>query len=495
MSVALQIPEDDATLRKLIEALSASKHNQDISQARAGLLGYCQMMQPGFQEPPHVKLIASKLEAVERGEIKRLIICMPPRSGKSFVASKTFPAWYLGRSPTKFVIHCAYGQELAEDYGRDVRNQLLDPMYSEIFPDVRISEDSASIRRFHTTKSGVYFAVGVGSAITGRGAHLLLVDDPIKDAQEADSETARRTVQNWYRQVAYTRLMPGGAIVVISTRWHEDDLVGWLVANDTDSEWDIVNLPAMAEEGDILGREEGAALWPDFFPIEVLERTKKSIGPRAWGALYQQRPAAEDGNIFKRQWFKLWEKPAPPNCEYVLQSYDTSYGTKSDAGDFTAIQTWGVFRHEGDFAAILLQAFQERLSYPDLRRKALELHKKHNPDLVLIEGKASGHSLISDLRRAGVLNIIPYNPEREKTVRAWAVAPILEAGRVFVPAEKFWAEDLIRQATAFPHGKYDDQVDCMTQALMRLTTGYFLQHPDDPRDEDLEETTSYRGYW
>ena len=495
MSAALKLPDSDEKLRQLIEVLTATKRNQDVLKAREGLLGYCSLMQPGFIEARHVKRIVEKLEAVERGDIKRLMICMPPRSGKSFVISKSFPSWYLGRNPTKFVIHTAYGQELAEDYGREVRNQLIDPAYADVFPTVRISDDSASIRRFHTNQGGVYFAVGAGSAIAGRGANLMVIDDPVKDAADADSELQRRNLQTWYRSVAYTRLMPGGAIVLVSTRWHEDDLCGWLLANQEEGEWDLLNLPAIAEEGDALGRAEGEALWPEFFPLEVLEKTKKNVGPRAWSALYQQRPAAADGNIFKRPWFQVWDKPAPPACEYVIQSYDTSYGSKSDAGDYSAIQTWGIFRNNGQYNAILLQALNERLPYPDLRREAHRLYKKHNPDIVIIEAKASGQSLISDLRRSGVLNIVPFNPERDKVTRAHSVAPLLESGCVWVPQDKFWAEEVVNQATAFPTGRHDDQVDAMTQALLRLKTGFFLQHPDDPKDEEDTDDKPRRYYW
>lgn len=498
MGAALRLPKDDEALRKLVEVLTATKRNQDVQNARNSLLGFCEMMQPGFKNPAHVQLIISKLEAVERGEIKRLMINMPPRHGKTFVISQTFPAWYLGRNPNKFVIHCAYGQELAEDYGRSVRNQFLDPLFADVFPDVKMSDDSASIRRFHTNHRGVYFAVGAGSAITGRGAHILAGDDLLKDAAEADSETHRRGLQTWWRQVARTRLMPGGAIVLVGTRWREDDIYGWIIENDGKEKWDIVNLPALAGEDDILGREPGEALWPDpdiGYPKAVLEELKHEVGPRAWSALYQQSPTQEDGNIFKRPWFKIWDKPAPPSCEYVIQSYDTSYGSKSDAGDFSAIQTWGIFKNNGQYNAILLQAMNERLAYPDLRREAHRLHKKHNPDIVIIEAKASGQSLISDLRRSGVLNIVPYNPERDKVTRAHAVAPLLEAGCVWMPQDKFWAEEVINQATSFPNGRYDDQVDAMTQALLRLKTGFFLQHPDDPADEDDDDDKKRRYYW
>jgi predicted phage terminase large subunit-like protein len=416
----------------------------------------------------------------------------------TYVISQTFPAWYLGRNPTKFVIHCAYGQDLAEDYGRSVRNIVIDPDYRDVFADVKMAEDSGSIRRFHTTHKGVYFAVGVGSAISGRGAHLLVGDDLVKDAAEADSEPTRRALQTWWRQVARTRLMPGGAIVLVGTRWREDDIYGWIIENDGKHRWEVIDLPAIANENDVLGRAPGEALWNDAeigYPIAALNELKNDVGPRAWAALYQQSPVQEDGNIFKRPWFKIWDKPSPPACDYVIQSYDTAYGARMDAGDFSAIQTWGVFKHNGQHNAILLQALNERLSFPDLRRKAKDLYKKHNPDIVVIEAKASGQSLISELRRSGVLNIVPYNPDRDKTARAHAIAPLVESGCVWMPQDRFWAEDVINQATSFPNARHDDQVDAMTQALLRLKTGFFLRNPDDYAEEEPDEDAQRRRYY
>lgn len=272
--------------------------------ARNNLLSYAIGQWEGYKPASHHQLIAEKLEAVERGDIKRLMIFMPPRHGKSQLASEFFPAWYMGRNPDKYIITATYSQELAEDFGRKVRNQLQDSIHQVTFPDCHIASDSTSSKRFGTVEKGTYFAVGAGASITGRGAHLLLIDDPIKGREEADSETMRRKLKDWYQSVAYTRLMPEGAIVVIQTRWHEDDLAGWLLKEHEHERWDVIDLSAINKEGD--------ALWPEQYPLSALEKIKETIGERDWSALYQQRPVVDGGNILKKKWWRVW--PEDKKC-------------------------------------------------------------------------------------------------------------------------------------------------------------------------------------
>lgn len=500
LTASLQIPTSDTQkLGQLLQGMRTLKRKSDIANARTDLLTYLKVMQENFQTPAHVKLIVEKLEAVERGEITRLCISMPPRHGKSFTASESFPAWFLGRNPKKYVIAATYAQELAEDFGRKVRNQIMDPTFSEIFPDVAVSPDSQSIKRFHTTQDGVYFAVGAGSAITGRGAHVLLIDDPIKGDKEADSEIERKNLIEWYKSVAYSRMMPGNsAIVIIATRWHEDDLIGWVTRETAHEGWEILNLPAIANDNDPLGRAEGEALWDDpvyGYPLNRLLKIKGTAGKRVWSSLYQQSPVADDGNIFKRADFQIWEEPQPPNVAYILQSYDTAY-EDSKRADPSAIQTWGIFYKDGFANAILLTAMAATLEFPELLTKAKKLYKDQRPDSVIIESKASGASLIQTLRQAGI-PVIKYVPDRDKVARAWSVSALFEAGLIWVPKEKAWAESLVNQAMAFPNGKNDDQVDAMTQALIRLKEIGMLVMPDrvELEDEDEREERPKKFYW
>lgn len=491
-------------LTRLVEHLGTTiSTNVLVGKARDELLSYAKLVYPEYQTPSHIRLLAQKLEAVERGEIRRLIINMPPRHGKTQLASEVFPAWFLGRNPAQYIIAATYAQELANDYGRKVRNQFLDPLFQEVFPGVILSEDSQSAIRFALRQRGVYFSVGVGGPITGRGAHLLIIDDPVKGREEADSAIQRAALIAWYRSVARTRLMPGGRIIIINTRWHEEDLAGWVQKHTPHEGWEVLSLPAQAEDNDILGRKRGEWLWPEAFSAKEYEDLKRT-NAREWNALYQQRPTAEEGNIFKRENWRIWRQrhPAtgrimPPECEYVIQSYDTAYSEKT-AADPTAVTTWGVFRDEDDVPnVILLSALNERWEYPRLRKEVVELYKKFLPDTCIIETKMSGLSLMQDMRRAGV-PVVGYNPGKgdDKVNRANSILALFEQGRVWVPEGKQWADELMEQAAAFPNGRHDDLVDSMTMALKRLKDGYFLTLIEDRQaEEDQDDRLRRRAYW
>ena len=472
-------------MQVLDDKLSAEK-------AQHTLLDYAQHLQTSYLRPPHIEFLAEKLEAVERGDITRLAISMPPRHGKSELASNFFPSWFLGRNPDKYVIFSTYAQELADDFGRKVRNTMRDERFSQVFSNVQLDDTSQSARRFGTNKLGTYFAVGAGGAITGRGAHLLIVDDIIKGREDADSTAIRRSVTDWYKSVAYTRLMPGGRIVIVGTRWHEADLLGFVLEEATHEPWEVINLPAIADEDDQLGREQGEALWPEQFPLERLIEIKKTVGSREWAALFQQSPSAEDGNIFKRFWWQWWEDSEPPDCDFILQSYDTAFSSSRDA-DYTAVQTWGVFEKDDKPCAILLSCLNERLEYPQLREKAVDLYKRWQPDTVLIEKKASGQSLLQDLRRSGI-PVTDYTPDRDKVARAHSIAPMVESGQIYLPRGKYWADDFLNQCSSFPNGRRKDMVDAFTQAIIRLKNGYFLHYLNEIEDE-TEFKSKKRYYW
>jgi predicted phage terminase large subunit-like protein len=489
MQTAEQIDKISA-LQQAINRLSVLEKHDKV---QGSLLEYAKFQMPEYQTPAHIKLLAHKLEEVERGNIKRLAIFMPPRHGKSQLTSQFFPAWYLGRNPSKFVIATTYAQDLADDFGRSVRNQIQDEDYNRIFNDCTLSKDSSSVRRFHTTGSGVYYAVGAGGAITGRGAHLLLIDDPIKGREDADSDAMRSNLIDWYRSTAYSRLMPGGSIILIQTRWHEDDLAGWILRETSHEPWEVVELPAVLDEkaSKILKRPKGQALWPEAYDKKRLEEIKKTAGSREWNSLYMQRPSAEEGNILKRYWWKEWTEDNPPECNYILQSWDTAYTVKSTS-DYSAVTTWGIFEHNGIQNAILLSARRERWEFPELKSEAIKLYNEFKPDVVLIEAKASGWSLIQELQRAGI-PITPFNPKRaDKKTRAHSVTPLFESGRVWYPSSKYWAEDVINQCAQFPSSNYDDLVDSTTQALMRLRQGLFVEHP---QDIPLEPSAPTGSYW
>ena len=489
--VSSSVGEKVAKIEMLVHRL---KEMEGREKARESLLGYAKFQMESYLTPPHIKVLASKLEAVERGEIKRLAIFMPPRHGKSILSSEFFPAWYLGRNPKNFIICSTYGQELADDFGRKVRNQLQDPRYQEIFPDVGLATDSSSMRRFNTSKGGVYYAVGAGSAITGRGAHLLLIDDPIKGREDADSDAMRSNLLDWYRSTAYTRLMPGGSVVLIQTRWHEDDLAGWVLKETEHEGWEVIEFPAIMDKraAKLLKKKEGDALWDEAYPLTRLSDIKKTLGSREWASLYAQKPSVEEGNIMKRWWWKTWKKDKPPHCDYVLQSWDTAY-TSNKTSDYSACTTWGIFMDENNVAnAILLGSRRDRWEFPELKRMAVELYNQHNPDLIIIEAKASGWSLVQELSRMGI-PITPYNPKKQdKKSRVHSITPILESGKVWAP-DKDWAEDVIAQCASFPNSKNDDLVDSTSQALLRLRQGWFVQHHQDYVPQ--QKTGSTGSYW
>lgn len=421
------------------------------------LIAYAAYQWPGYRDARHHRLIARKLEAVERGEIDRLMIFMPPRHGKSMLASEFFPAWYLGRNPDHYVVAATYGQELADDFGRKVKNQLSDPLYQGIFPSVTLADDSKSSKRFHvngsdgglehlTTQRGAYYAVGVGGPLTGRGAHLMLIDDPIKNREDADSEIVRKKLKDWYTSTAYTRLMPGGKIIVIQTRWHEDDLSGWLLKEHPDEGWDVVDLAATDDA-------ETVALWPEQYDIKALLRIKSAISARDWSALYQQRPSPEEGTYFQRDWFKTWAvKPAHLNI------YGTSdYAVTDGGGDFTVHRIWGV-DSLGDLYR--LDGWRGQTTADVWIEKKLDLIKRYKPFAWFGEAgvihKAIEPMLKSRMRERNVYCRMEWLPSiADKPTRARGFQARAASGRVY-----FEAGADIDEHLKFPAGKNDDDVDC-----------------------------------
>jgi predicted phage terminase large subunit-like protein len=414
----------------------------------------------------HLHLLCTKLEAVERGEIRRLMVFMPPRHGKSEVVSKKFPAYFLGKNPHKEVIISSYSADLAMDFSRISRNTLKE--WGEGLWNVNLAKDSGAVGRWgiEGTRGGLT-AAGVGGPITGRGAHVAIIDDPFKNWQDAASKTIRDNVYDWYRSTLRTRLAPNGAIILVMTRWHEDDLAGRLLEeskNGTGEKWEVVSLPAVAEEEDVLGRKEGDVLWPERFHPNEYADIKKAVGTRLWISLYQQRPSPDEGQIFRRNWWKFY-KQAPSSFDEILQSWDCTF-KESDNSDFVVGQVWGKIGAD----RYLLDQVRARMDFPATITAIRSMTAKWpQASSILVEDKANGPAVIATLERE-IYGIIPINPEGGKIVRAQAVSPQIESGNVFLPDPSIanWVHDYLEEFAAFPNGAHDDMVDSTTQALNRL---------------------------
>jgi predicted phage terminase large subunit-like protein len=397
------------------------------------------------------------MEAIERRDIRRLVISMPPRHGKTELASIRFAPWYLGRNPTHNVIQSTYSGEFAEDNGRKTRGLVGSPEYRAFF-GFGLDQSSKAVSRWQTELGGAYFAVGVGGPLTGRGANVLLIDDPHKNRQEAESQTMRDRVWDWFASTAYTRLEKNGIAIIIMTRWHEDDLVGRVLNGP--EHWEQLVLPAVAEVDEEY-RAEGEPLWPEKYDRQALAQIRETVGGREWASLYQQRPSAAEGNVFQRDWFRFYSEP--PAFKRIVQSWDTAFKAGQD-NDRSACTTWGI----ADDGYYLLDCWAERVEFPDLKRQVQMLADKWHPHDILVEDKASGQSLLQELRRDTRLPLLAVKVDKDKLARAYAVTPLFESGNVRVPASAAWMADYIDELASFPAGAHDDRVDSTTQALERM---------------------------
>ncbi|TXH52119.1 MAG: hypothetical protein E6Q97_16835 [Desulfurellales bacterium] len=418
--------------------------------ARRSLIPFTEYTLPKYQAAAHHVLIAEKLEAVARGDIKRLMINMPPRHGKSELASRRFPAWLLGQRPDAELVVASYNQEKAAEFGYEVRSIVSSPEYGALFP-VRLMDDSRAAHRWNTDAGGSFRAVGVGTALTGRGADVLLIDDPIKDDEEADSQLRRDRIWSWYMSVGYTRLSPGGSIVVIQTRWHEDDLTGRLLAEQArgGDEWDILELPAIGSSGD--------ALWPQRYPLEVLKQYQRVMTPRYWAALYQQRPAPEEGAFFKREWFRSYDE-APKH----LTIYGASdYAVTDGGGDYTVHIVVGV---DPDDNIYVLDVWRQQTSSDKWIEAWLDLVRDRRPLLWAEEQgqivKSIGPFLDKRMREAKVYcRREQFTSASDKPTRSRSIQARASMGKVYLPAKAPWLADFLSELMMFPAGKHDDQVD------------------------------------
>ena len=463
-----------------------------IEACQNDFLSFVKAIWPEFIAGPHHQIIAEKFQRVADGSLKRLIINMAPRHTKSEFASYLLPAWFIGQNPGMKIIQATHTTELAVSFGRKIKNLLEREDYTEIFPEATLSADSKASGRWDTSRGGMYYAVGVGSNLAGRGGDLIIIDDPHSE-QTAMSASGFDNDWDWYTGGPRQRLQPGGAIILVMTRWSQKDLTGQLIKkmgqDPKADQWEIVELPAMMDD------EEPC--WPEFWSKDDLERVRASIPPSKWNAQYQQRPTGEENAIIPREWWKRWEKREVPSLEYVIQSYDTAF-SKKETADYSAITTWGVFRPEeagGPPALILLDSKKGRWDFPELKEVAYENYQFWEPDTVIIEAKASGTPLTQELRNMGI-PVVNFSPSRgtDKVSRVHSVSPMFEAGMVYATDDPF-ADEMIEEVAAFPNGEYDDLVDSMTQALMRYRQGNFVSLPSDDWDIDEEKYTRVRAYY
>jgi predicted phage terminase large subunit-like protein len=482
---------------KLGELIAAREEITITAQAKLDFMTYVNYVWPNFIYGAHHKKMAAAFERVARGECKRLIINMPPRHTKSEFASYLLPAWFLGNFPDKKVIQTSHTAELAVGFGRKVRNLVDSDVYKDIFPDVALQSDSKAAGRWATNKGGDYFAIGVGGAVTGKGADLLIIDDPHSEQEATLAETNPEVydkTHEWYTSGPRQRLQPGGAIVIVMTRWSKRDLTGQVLksaAQRSGEEWEVIEFPALLPSG--------RPLWPEFWSIKELTALKTELPNGKWMAQYMQQPTSDVSAIIKREWWKIWESDTPPFCEFLIQSWDTAF-LKTERSDYSACTTWGVFYQPDDTGLnqaniILLNAFKKRMEFPELKKRAYDEYKEWDPDALIVEAKASGAPLVFELRAMGI-PVQEYTPSRgnDKIARLNSVSDIFASGLVWVP-NTHWAEELVEEVASFPSGEHDDLVDSTSQALMRFRRGGFIRLATDEQDEVKEFRRRKAAYY
>jgi predicted phage terminase large subunit-like protein len=470
-------------MRQLLYDLEALQELKRKEGARSKFISFVNEVWPTFISGRHHARMAEAFERVARGECKRLIINMPPRHTKSEFASYLLPAWFLGKYPHKKVIQASHTAELAVGFGRKVRNLVDSDVYRSIFPDLNLQSDSKAAGRWNTSKGGDYFAIGVGGAVTGKGADVLIIDDPHSEQEAALAQVnpdIYDKVYEWYTSGPRQRLQPGGAIVIVMTRWSLRDLTGQVIKSATargGDDWEVIEFPAIMPSGN--------PLWPEFWSLDELSKLRQELPNSKWMAQYQQQPTSEQSAIVKREWWKIWEKEDPPPCDYILQTWDTAF-EKNTRADYSACTTWGIWYNPDDNDQpniILLNSFKERMEWVELKKTAFQHYKDWEPDSILIEKKATGAPLIYEFRAMGI-PAQEFTPGKgqDKISRLNAVSDLIASGKVWVPQTR-WAEELVDEIASFPSGEHDDLVDATTLALMRFRQGGFIRLPSDEADE------------
>jgi predicted phage terminase large subunit-like protein len=462
--------------RATLELLKAYDSNSVQTVGKDSLLEFADHVYPGYIVGPHHRRLAKIFEEVAEGRKKRVIVNIAPRHGKSELISYLAPSWFLGKYPHKKVIMASHTADLATNFGRRVRNLVGSDGYKDIFPQVELQADSKSASRWGTNFNGEYFAIGVGGALAGRGADLFIIDDP---HSEQDAKTGKPEVfipaWEWFQSGPLQRLMPGGAIIIVMTRWSKLDLTGQIIAQMGREEgvdpWEVVEFPAILDD---------KPLWGAFWSLEELLAKKAGMDIRYWEAQYMQNPVSQEGALIKREWWKIWDKDAPPVCEFVIMSLDAAQEANNRA-DYNALTTWGVFFNEEtkNYNIILLNSIKQRMEFPELKKLMLEEYKEWEPDAFVVEKKSNGAALYQEFRRMGI-PVGEFTPGKgqDKISRVNAVSDLFSAGIVWAP-DRRWAKEVIEECNDFPSGTNDDLVDSTTQALMRFRQGGFIRLPSD----------------
>jgi predicted phage terminase large subunit-like protein len=472
-----------------LEDLNEQENRFSLKAAQSDPISFAKQVYPGFKVGPQHRKLAKIFQDVVDGKKKRVIINIAPRMGKSEFSSYLFPAYFLGKYPDKKIIMATHTAGLSEDFGRRVRNLIESDEYKEVFPNTVVADDQKAAGKWSTGAGGQYYAVGVGGALAGRGADLFVIDDPHSEQDiKVNSRAAFDNAWSWFQTGPLQRLMPGGAIIVIMTRWSLIDLTGRLIdyniKNPDSVPWELVELPAILDAG----TDHEKSLWPAQWPLELLQATRQQLDPRYWNAQYMQNPTSDMAALISRKDWKIWDKEDPPKCEYVIQSWDTAHETKTTS-DYSACTTWGVWYNNEDKNnpnLILLDAFKDRLTFPELKIAALKHYKEWKPDAFIVEKKAAGAPLIQELRMIGI-PVQEFTPSRgnDKMVRLNAVADLFTSGKVWAPDTR-WAKEVIEEIASFPVGEHDDFVDTCTQALLRYRQGGFISLDSDEKDDDMQ---------
>jgi predicted phage terminase large subunit-like protein len=495
MKLRLALPTmPDKQKRRTAELLKQYQHQITQGLAKDSFLDFVKHVYPGYKVGPHHLRLSQIFEDIAAGKKKRVIVNIAPRHGKSELISYLAPAWFLGKYPQKKIIMASHTADLAVNFGRRVRNLVGSESYRDIFPQIELQADSKSASRWGTNFNGEYFAIGVGGALAGRGADLFIIDDP---HSEQEAKTGRSDIflpaWEWFQSGPLQRLMPGGAIIVVMTRWSKLDLTGQIITqmdrHDDVDRWEVVEFPAI--------KDDGEPLWPEFWPLQELLSKKAGLDVRYWNAQYMQQPTSEEGALIKREWWSIWDKEDPPSCDFTIMALDAAQETNNRA-DYNALTTWGVFFNEdtNNYNIILLNAIKKRLEFPDLKKLVLEEYKEWEPDAFIVEKKSNGAALYQELRRMGV-PVGEFTPGKgqDKISRVNAVSDLFSAGIVWAP-DRRWAKEVMEECNDFPSGANDDLVDSTTLALARFRQGGFIRLPsDEPEDDHMYKHRRKAAYY
>lgn len=489
----------DAQLRAMLEHVGGTVEARKKENCQDNFMDFVHKVWPHFIDGDHHVKMAAAFERVAKGECKRLIVNMPPRHTKSEFASYLLPAWFLGKFPEKKIIETAHTAELAVGFGRKVRNLVDSDVYKSIFPGVGLQSDSKAAGRWATSAGGDYFAIGIGGAVTGKGADILIIDDPHSEQEATLAESNPEVydkVYEWYTSGPRQRLQPGGSIIIVMTRWSKKDLTGQVVKSAlqrSGEEWEVIEFPAIMPSG--------RPLWPEFWSLKELEALRTELPNAKWMAQYMQNPTSDVSAIIKREWWQWWEHEDPPEVNFIIQSWDTAF-LKTQRSDYSACTTWGVFYEIDPLTKretaniILLNAFKKRMEFPELKQKAFDEWKDWEPDSIIIEAKASGAPLVAEMRQMGI-PVQEFTPSKgnDKVARLNAVADIFASGKVWVP-RTYWAEEVVEEVASFPSGEHDDLVDSTSQAIMRFRRGGFIRlESDEPDDIVYFKSKRNKGYY